>query len=231
MLDHLQHLIAHSRELAREKIGRTGAEQRLLVDDHHGLRRLASKRVHDVQIVDCRLGDDLVPGAEAESVLQAALDYLIGDADVHEVGNVVFCGRLRCRQAYRARIRADDRRHPGFVHFFHFRHADFGFGLRIAQDRFEFRAAHGLDASGGVDLVDGELRSEPAQLAGIGDEARHGMQDADLYGRRLRTGNTLETEGPGRGGGRKSGGLLEKLAAALLDAHLASSVEPLVSQA
>src|SRR5256885_15180755 len=55
------------------------------------------------------------------------------------------------------------------------------------------------------------------------------MEDADLYGHRLRTGNTLETEGPGRGGGRKSGGLLEKLAAALLDAHVASSVSGFMS--
>jgi len=104
-------------------------------------------------------------------------------------------------------------------------------GLRIAQDRFEFRAPIGLDASGGVDLVDGELRSEPAQLAGIGDEAVTGCRTRPLWARACGTGNTLETEGPGRGGGRKSGGLLEKLAAALLDAHVASSVEPLVSQA
>src|SRR6266853_693397 len=79
-------------------------------------------------------------------------------------------------------------------------------------------------AAGGVDLVDGKLRAEPAQLARIGEKTGHRMEDADLYGRRLRTGNTLETEGPGRGGGRESGRLLEKIAAALLDAHLASSV-------
>ena len=101
MRDRLQHLEALARQLRVEQLGKAGAEQRILVHDHHGLGRLAGAVVDRHQIVERGLGDDAEAGAEAEGVLQAALDDRVGDADVDHVRQIVARRGLRGGEADR----------------------------------------------------------------------------------------------------------------------------------
>ena len=193
MLDHFLHLVAHAGQLGGEQVRGAGAEQRFLVDDHHGLGGLARKRVHDVEVVDRRAGDHLVARREAERVLQAALDDRVGDADVDHVRDVVLGRGLRGGKADRACVGADDRRYARLVHLLDLGDADLGLGLRVAQHRLELRAAHRLDAAGGVDFLDRHRRADAAQVARIGERPGDRMQDADLDRRGLRRGRWPES--------------------------------------
>ena len=82
-----------------------------------------------------------VAGAEAEGVLQAALDDLVGDADVDHVRQVVPGRGLRRRQADRRRVGADDGRGAGLVHLLDLGRADLRLRLRVAEQRLDLRAA------------------------------------------------------------------------------------------
>ena len=50
----------------------------------------------------------------------------------------------------------------------------------VAEHGLDLRSAERFDAAGGVDLVDGDLGSEPGEPAGVSERAGHRMQYADL---------------------------------------------------
>ena len=150
-----------------------------------------------VQVVHRDLRADLVAGAEAEGVLQAALDDLVGDADVDHVRQVVLGRRLRRGQADRARVGADDgraRRPRSSSRPRRCRPAACS-ARRRAPPRASRRPR--LDA-GLVDVLDRHQRAFAALLARVGERAGHRVQDADLH--RLGLGAGHEREGEcGRG--------------------------------
>ena len=201
VLDDFLDLVAVARQLARQQLRRAGAEQRLLVDDHHGLGRLARRRVEHVQVGHGDLGALLVAGAEAEGVLQAALDDLVGHADVDHVRQVVLGRGLGGGQADRRGVGAEDRRHAGLVHLLHFGGAGLRRRLRVAQQRLDLRAAQRLDAAGLVDVLDGHQRALAALRAGIRQRPGDRVQHADLHRLGLRARNQREGQRR-RGGGR-----------------------------
>ena len=71
---------------------------------------LPATRVEHVQVDHRDLRAHAVAGAEAEGVLQPALDDLVGHADVHHVRQVVLGRRLRGGQADRRGVGAEHRR-------------------------------------------------------------------------------------------------------------------------
>ena len=72
MRDGVEHLEAALRQFGCRSLARPEPNSRILVHDHHGLRRLAGGVVELDQIVERGLGDDAEAGREAESVLQPA---------------------------------------------------------------------------------------------------------------------------------------------------------------
>jgi hypothetical protein len=141
----------------------------------------------------------LVAGGEAEGVLQAPLDDLVGHADVHDVRQVVLGRRLGGGQADGAGIRADDGAHARLVHLLDFGRARGRRGLGVAQQGFELGAAQGLDAAGLVDVFQRHHRALAALLAGVGERAGHRMQHAHLDGAGLGPAHQRKGEGGGRG--------------------------------
>ena len=184
MRDGLQHLEALLRQLRVEQLGEAGAEQRVLVHDHHGLGRLAGLVVDGDEIVQRGLGDDAEAGAEAEGVLQAAGDDRVGDADIDDVGQLIARRRLRGGEADAAGIAADDAGNAGRIHLLDLGGAAVGRRLRVAEHGVDL--AQPLDAAGGVDLLDRERCAEPALLAGVGQRAGDRLQHAELHGGPLR---------------------------------------------
>ena len=62
---------------------------------------------------------------------------------------------------------------------FRFRDGDLGFGLRVGHDDLDLGAAHGLDASGRVDVIGGHFGGVDAKLSESGARAAPGVNDAD----------------------------------------------------
>ena len=135
------------------------------------------------QICQRGLGDHAEAGTEAEGVLQAARHDRVGDADVHDIRQIVARRGLRGGEADAAGVAADDGADAGRIHLLDLGVAAIGGRLRIAEHRLDL--SDPLDAAGRVDLLDRDRRAEPALLAGIGQRARYRLQEADLYGRRL----------------------------------------------
>ena len=133
-----------------------------------------------MQVGDGGFGALAVAGAEAEGVFQAALDDLVGHADIDHVRQVVLGRRLGGGQADRRGEGADDGRHAGFIHLLDLGNTGLRLRLRVTEQRFEFGAAHGLDAAGLVDVLDGHQRTQSALLARIGQRTGDGMQHTDL---------------------------------------------------
>src|SRR5262249_27380125 len=80
------------------------------------------------------------------------------------------------------------------VHLLDLADAHLDFGLAVAQHGFECGTPHALDAAGLIDIVDGHRRADARLLAAVGDEAGHGMDEADLYRLSLRTQHRWEAE-------------------------------------
>ena len=173
-------LEAVARQLARQQVGGAGAEQRFLVDDHHRLGRLAGGGVQHMQVDHRHARANAVAGAEAEGVLQPALDDLVGHADVDHMRQVVLGRRLRGGQADRRGVGAEHRRDASLVHLLDLGRADLRLRLRVAQQRLDLRAAQRLDAAGLVDVLDGDQRALAALLAGKGQRPGHRVQHAEL---------------------------------------------------
>ena len=205
------------RQFRAEQLGEAGAEQRILVHDHHGLGRLAGAVIDRHQIVERRLGDDAETGAEAEGVLQAALDDRVGDADVDDVRQIVARRGLRGGKADRRSVAADDAGHAGRIHLLHFGDAAGGRRLRIAEHGIDLGAAQRLDAAGGVDLLDRQRGAEPALRAGIRQRAGDRVQHAELHRRAGRAQHGRHGDAACRGRCRAQRGGGEKLAAAERD--------------
>ena len=186
MRDGLEHLEAALRQLRVQELGEARAERRVLVHDHHGLRGLAGLLVDGHEIVERGLGDHAEARTEPERVLQAAGDDAVDHADVDDIGQVVARGGLARGEADAAGIAADDGGDAGRVHLLDLGVAAVRRRLRVAEHRLDLRAAERLDAARRVDLLDRDLRADPALLAGIGQRAGHRMQHADLDGRALR---------------------------------------------
>ena len=94
MSDGFENFEAALGELALQQLGHAGAEQAILVHNDDGLGGLAGAVVELDEIFDSRGGDGAEAGAEAEGVLQAAVDDLVGNADVADVGEIVAGCRL-----------------------------------------------------------------------------------------------------------------------------------------
>ena len=152
--DGLQNLKSLLRQLRVEELGDAGAEQRILVHDDHGLRRLAGGIIDGDQIFERGLGDDAEAGAEAEGVLQPAGDDAVGDADIDDVRKIIARRGLGGGETDRGGVAADDAGDAGGVHLLHFGGAAVGRGLRVAEHRIDLGAAERLDAAGGIDLLD-----------------------------------------------------------------------------
>ena len=167
-----QHLEALRGKLRVEQLGKTGAERRILMHDHHGFGRLAGFIVDGDEVGERGLGQNAKTRAEAEGVLQAAGDDGVGDADVDDIRQIVAGRGLGRRQADRAGVAADDRRHAGRIHLFDFGVAAVRRRLRVTQHRLDLGAAHAFDAAAGVDFVDRDRSAEPALLSGIRQRAR-----------------------------------------------------------
>ena len=94
MRNGLEHLEAALGQLRVEQLGKPRSEQRILVHDHHRLGRLAGLVVDGDEVVERGLGNDAEARPEAEGILEAARDDVVGDADVDHVGQVVAGGGL-----------------------------------------------------------------------------------------------------------------------------------------
>ena len=184
--DGFEHLEAAFGQLGVQELGEACAERRVLVHDHHRLRGLAGLLVDGHEVVDRGLGDHAEARTEPEGVLQAAGDDGVDHADVDDIGQVVARGGLARGKADAAGIAADHGGDAGRVHLLDLGVAAVRRRLRVAEHRLDLRAAERLDAARRVDLLDRELRADPALLARIGQRAGHRMQDADLHGRALR---------------------------------------------
>ena len=214
MRDRLEHLESALRQLRVEQLGEARSEQRVLVHDHDGLRRLAGRIVDGGEIVERGLGDDAEARTEAEGVLEAAGDDAVGDPHVDHVGKVVARGGLARRQADRAAVAADDGGDAGGIHLLDLGGAALGRRLGIAQHRLDLGAIERLDAAGGIDFLDRDLGAEPALLARIRQGAAHRMQHAELHAGTLRADDGGRREQAGRRGGDPDGRCGQELAAA-----------------
>ena len=110
MRNGFQDLEAALGQLRVQELGEAGAERRVLVHDHHGLRGLVGLIVDGDEIVDRGLGDDAEARSEPERVLQAAADDAVDHADVDDIRQVVARGGLAGGKADAAGVAADDRR-------------------------------------------------------------------------------------------------------------------------
>ena len=193
VLDDLLDLEAVGRQLAREQLGGAGAEQALLVDDHHRLGGLAGDGVEDMQVVDRDLRAYLVARAEPEGVLQAALDDLVGHPDVDHVRQPDLGRRLCGGQADRAGVRADHGGAARLVHLLDLCRAGLRRALRIAQQHLELGIAEAVDARP-VHVLDGHQRALAALLSRKGQRSGDGVQDAHLERLRLGTSDERKRE-------------------------------------
>ena len=182
VFDDLLDLIPITRQLARQQPGGARAEQRLLVDDHHGLGGLAGRGIQYVQIGDCRFCAFFVAGAKTEGVFEAPLHDLVGHAHIHDVREVVFGGRLRRGQTDGRCEGADHSRYACLVHLLYFCGTRLRLRLGITQQGLDLGATQGLDAAGLVDVLDGHHRALTALLARVGQCTGHRVQHTDLDG-------------------------------------------------
>jgi len=180
MRNRFEDLEAVARQLIVEELGRPRAECRILVHDHHRLRRFAGLVVDGDKVVQCGLGDNAETGAEAEGILQAASDDAVDHTDIHDVRQIVARSRLACRQAYRACIAADHRADAGLVHFLDFGIAPVRRRLSVPKHRIDLGAAQRFDAASRVNVCDRQRSAKATLLPGIRQRAGHRMQDADF---------------------------------------------------
>ena len=176
------------------------------------MARLAGLFVDGDQIFQRGLGNHAEAGAESKSILQAAGDDRVGDADVDDVGQVVARRGLGGGKTDAAGVAADDGADAGRIHLLDLGIAAIGGGLRVAEHRLDL-CADLLDAAGSVDLVDRDRGAEPALLAGIGQRARYRLQEADLYGSALRAQNRGCRQHTTGGCGSRERRCLQKFAA------------------
>ncbi len=213
MRDGFKHLEAALGQLRIQELGQAGAEGRVLVHDHHGLCGLAGLIVQHDQIVERSLGNDAKARAEAKRVFQPAGDDRVDDADIDDIGQVVARSGLARGEADAAGVAADDRRNTGGIHLLDLRVAALRRRLRVAEKGLDLGAAERLDAAGGVDFLDRELRADAALLARVGQGTGNWVQHADLDGGALRTQHGWSAEQAGGRGGAQRGGLQEPAAA------------------
>ena len=167
------------------------------MDDHYRAGRLASGGVEHMQVGHGNFRAFSVARAKAECVFQAALDDLVGHANVHHMGQVVFGSGLGSGQANSRGKCAHHRRHARFVHFLNFSRARLWRRLRIAQQRFNFGAAHGFDASF-VNVFNGHEYAFTALLARIGQRTSHRVEHTNFDGLGLRATHQWECKSRGR---------------------------------
>ena len=171
---------------------RARAEQRVLVHDHHRARR--RRRPGSAPPgPEWRARYSCDSPARSEGVLQPALDDLVGHARVDHMGQPVARRSAWSpgRSPRRRRRPRRTRRPPPFSRPRPSPPRD-AIARRPAPP--PARAAQRLDATGLVDVLDGQQRAQPALLARIGQRARHRMQHADFHG-----GRGLAARDPGRG--------------------------------
>ena len=116
MGDGFENFEAALRQAFLKEFGEARAEQAVLMHDDDGLRGLAGRVVEPAQVFQRSRGDLAEAGAEAERVLEAAVDDLIGDADIADVGDFVARSGLRCGQHDRRGKAADDGGHALALH-------------------------------------------------------------------------------------------------------------------
>ena len=180
VLDDLGHLDADAGQLASQQLGRAGTELRLLMHQNRLLGHAAGGLVDLTETLDGVVDALAKARGQAEDVLQATVDDVVRHAHVNEEGRVVLGRGLRCRQGDRAGEAAHIGGHAVLVQTLDFRDANLWARLRVTQGRLEAGAAHGPDATGRVDLFDGQLAAQTTLAAAVGQATADRVHQTDF---------------------------------------------------